>query len=305
MKERFENDGRSLLIEALKKQELVGGNEATAVALIEAGELVEFKPGEDLIVRGGQDNDAYFLVAGSVAILVKGTQVASRKAGTTVGEMAAIEPAQLRAATVSAEDLTVALKVSSPQLLRVGESHPQIWRPIARELSRRLYQRNELMAEPNEQPRLFIISSVEALTIAREIASGLQHDVLSTVWTDGVFFAGGYPLEALEAAVENSDFAVAIAQFEDIIQTRGETRPTLRDNVIFELGLFMGRLNRRRTILLQPSSRELKLPSDLHGLTTVRYLAGAEEDLPARLGPACNEIRKIVKKFGVRAHANL
>jgi CRP/FNR family transcriptional regulator, cyclic AMP receptor protein len=305
MKERFENDGRPLLVEALKKQELVGGDDAIANALVDVGQLVEFEPGKDLIVRGGQDNDVFFLVAGSVAIVVKGTQVASRKAGATVGEMAAVEPAQPRGATVSAEDLTVALKVTSPQLLLIGESHPQIWRPLARELSRRLYQRNDLMAEPNEQPRLFIISSVEALSIAREIASGLQHDVLSTVWTDGVFFAGGYPLEALEEAVENSDFAVAIAQFEDIIHTRGETRRTLRDNVIFELGLFMGRLNRRRTILLQPSSRDLKLPSDLHGLTTVRYLSGAEEDLPARLGPACNEIRKIVKKFGIRARANL
>ena len=120
-----------------------------------------------------------------------------------------------------------------------------------------------------------------------------------------MFFAGGYPLESLEQAVEESDFAVAIAQCDDIVKSRGKSRPALRDNVIFELGLFMGRLGRSRTILVQPKVRDLVLPSDLHGLTTARYELGSPDELAERLGSVCAEIRKIVRKYGIRPRTTI
>ena len=216
------------------------------------------------------------------------------------GEMAAIEPSQKRSATVVACDTVVALKVSSVDFMSVGREHPEIWLPIARELARRLLQRNDLIKPPNAHPKLFIISSTEALAVANEVHSQLQPDVFSTVWSEGVFFAGGYSLEALEKAVEESDFAVAIAQDDDIVETRGGKYPTLRDNVLFELGLFMGRLTRYRAFLVHPKVANLKLPSDLHGLTLTSYAPGPARDLPSRLAPACAQIRKIVKELGVR-----
>jgi predicted nucleotide-binding protein len=232
--------------------------------------------------------------------VIKGNEYRIRNAGQHVGEMAAIEPAQKRSATVVAHDKVVALKLTNAAFMSLGKTYPQIWLPIARELSRRLYQRNELIAPPNEYPKLFIISSAEALGVAREVQAQLDRDVFSTVWPDGVFFAGGYPLEALEKAVSESDFAVAIAQPDDVVESRGTTQPTLRDNVLFELGLFMGKLSRHRAILLHPRVTALKLPSDLQGLTLLSYTPGKPDELPARLGPACNEIRKIVKNHGVR-----
>jgi CRP/FNR family cyclic AMP-dependent transcriptional regulator len=194
----------------------------------------------------------------------------------------------------------VTLKISSADFMSLGRTYPQIWLPIARELSRRLHQRNDLIPPPNEYPKLFVISSTEALDVAREIQAQLEHDVFSTVWNEGVFFAGGYSLEALEKAVTESDFAVAIAQPDDIVETRGSKHTTLRDNVLFELGLFMGKLTRHRAILIHPRVTGLKLPSDLHGLTLASYAQGQPSELAARLGPACNQIRKIVKSLGVR-----
>ena len=276
-------DGAPDLIDALKRQEVAAGRGDIVAALIKHGALVEFAKGDRIIVEDGVDNDVFFLVSGSVSVTVKGKEVATRKAGEIVGEMAAIEPAQKRAATVTAHDTVVALKVSSAVFGSIGRDFPQVWKPIAQELSRRLYQRNHLIQPPNEAPRLFIMSSVEALPIAYEIQSALQHDVLPTVWTQGVFFAGGYPLEALEKAVRTSDFAVAVAQPDDIIETRGERHQTLRDNVLFELGLFMGVLTRFRTFLVHPKVPHLKLPSDLHGLGVLSYPAGKEEDLGSRL----------------------
>src|SRR5690242_14002889 len=90
MKERFEGDGHQNLIDALKRQELVAGDTNLANAFVKRGQLLEFHKGDKLITEGGEDNDIYLLVAGSVAILVKGNEVATRKAGQHVGEMAAI-----------------------------------------------------------------------------------------------------------------------------------------------------------------------------------------------------------------------
>lgn len=300
MKERFEGVGRQNLVDSLMHQELVSGAADLAEELATSGQVVEFSKGDKLITEGGEDNDIYMLLAGSVAIVVKRNNVAIRKAGQHVGEMAALEPAQKRAATVVALDTTVALKLTNAEFTSIGRNHPKIWLPIARELARRLLQRNDLIQPPNDYPKLFVISSTEALDVAREIQAQLEHDVFSTVWSDGVFFAGGYSLEALEKAVSESDFAVAVAQPDDMVESRGEKFTTLRDNVLFELGLFMGKLTRHRAILVHPRVKGLKLPSDLYGLTLASYAPGQPTELGARLGPPCNQIRKIVKDLGIR-----
>jgi len=301
MKERFEGQRRSTLIDALKRQELVCGDTKLAEAIADEGEIVEFAKGHRIISQYGEDNDIYFLIAGDVSIVIKGNEYTTRRAGQHFGEMAAIEPSQKRSADIVAHDTVVALKLRNPQLMSLGQSFPQIWLPIARELSRRLFQRNDLIPPPNEFPKMFVISSSEALSVANAIRTSLEPDVFSTVWSEGVFFAGGYSLEALEKAVSESDFAIAIAQADDIIETRGTRQPTLRDNVLFELGLFMGKLGRHRALLIHPQVDGLKIPSDLQGLTLLRYEPGsAPTDLPARLKVACDDIRSIVKNLGVR-----
>ena len=300
MKERFEVGGRAHLISSLLRQEFVCGDSAIADRFAAVGELHEFLAGRELIKEGGEDNDLYLLLAGSVAILIKGVQVNTRASGQHVGEMAAIEPSQKRSATVVAQDTVVALKVKSSDLMEIGQQFPQIWLPIARVLARRLFERNDLLTSPNEAPRLFIVSSVEALNIAYEVAAQLERTALPTVWAHGTFFAGLYTLEALENAVLQSDFAVAIAQADDVVEIRNSSHPTVRDNVIFELGLFMGRLSRHRAFLLHPRLLDLKLPSDVNGLTLVSYALGKPEDLSSRLTAPCHEIRKIIQRLGVR-----
>ncbi|MFZ0509497.1 MAG: TIR domain-containing protein [Methylocella sp.] len=300
MKKRFEGENRPQLIAALKRQEFACGRTEIAGALAVHGELVEFQPGENVIVQSGTDNDVYFLIVGVVTIVVNGAQIATRKAGEYVGEMAAIEPSLPRSATVLVLESVLALKISSAGFMEVGEQFPQIWLPLAQALSKRLYQRNSTISLPNEAPKLFIISSSEARPIAHGVRAGLEHDVFSQVWDDGVFFAGGYPLEALELQVAEADFAVAIAEADDVIESRSVKAPTVRDNVLFELGLFMGKLTRYRAILVHPKMTDLKLPSDLQGLTLVSYEPGDDATLAARLTPVCDQIRALVKKLGIR-----
>ena len=301
MKERFEGvHNRPQLVASLRRQDFAGGSLDIANALADAGELIEFKAGENIIVQHAEDNDIYLLVTGVVAIVVNGAQVATRLAGQHVGEMAAIEPSLPRSATVTALEPAVAVKLSSNTFLDVGHRFPALWLPIAQELSKRLLQRNKTISPPNPTAKLFVMSSSESLKVAHALRAGLEKDVFSTVWDDGVFFAGGYPLEALEKQVSESDFAVAIAEPDDISESRGKRAPTVRDNVLFELGLFMGKLTRYRTILVHPRVKDLKLPSDLQGLTLLPYEAGDAATIPARIAPACDAIRELVKRLGVR-----
>lgn len=299
MKERFLGLDRSNCIDALKRQEIVSGDVALANALDGLGTVVEFSPDEALLKQSDSSSDIFFLLAGTVSVIANGAQVASRRAGQHVGEMSAIEPSLPRSANVVATEKTVALRISSADFMKLGADYPKIWLPMARELARRLYQRNSMIPQPNEAPKLFIISSSEAIETAKAIRDNL-HDIYSTVWDNGVFFVSGYPLEALEVQVEQSDFAVAVAEPDDIVESRGARQRTMRDNVLFELGLFMGKLTRFRTILVHPRVQDLKLPSDLQGLTLVPYESGDPATIASRVASACTQIRGVIATRGVR-----
>jgi CRP/FNR family transcriptional regulator, cyclic AMP receptor protein len=102
MKGKFEGSGRSKLLEALLRQEFVSGDVKLANALAERGELLEFQKGKKLITEEAEDDDIFLLTSRSGAVIIKGNQINTRKAGQHVGEMAAIEPAQKRSASIVA-----------------------------------------------------------------------------------------------------------------------------------------------------------------------------------------------------------
>lgn len=74
--------------------------------------------------------------------------------------------------------------------------------------------------------------------------------------------------------------------------------PAPRDNVIFELGLFMGRLGKARAILMEQRGKDVKLPSDLTGITTIPYQFVKEGENAALMGPACNKLRDHINTLG-------
>ncbi len=140
MKERFEGPNEQNLIDALRRLEFADGDNDIASALKRNGELLEFANGDKIVVQDSEDNDILFLISGSVAIVVKGNHIATRKAGELVGEMAAIEPAQKRAADVVALETVVALKITSAVFGELGRSYPRVWHSIACILARRLHE---------------------------------------------------------------------------------------------------------------------------------------------------------------------
>jgi predicted nucleotide-binding protein/proteasome lid subunit RPN8/RPN11 len=290
------------LIEALRMQKIVHGDRTIAEALAAHGELIAFAPGQNIIEQGASDRDVFFLLTGKGQLVVNGVRMYCREHGVTIGEMSAINPSISRSATVEAVEPTVAWKVGHAQLADVGKAHPELWRFIAVDLASRLEQRNRYVNRINTRPRVFLICSAEALPVAKAIRIGLEHDAEVVIWSDDkIFPPGAYPIEALEEQVNASDFGVALAEPDDLVTSRDRKSATPRDNVIFELGFFMSRLGRHRTILLVPRLQEIKLPSDFKGLIPIAYEKGASGHDSVALGPTIDKINGLIADLGVRA----
>jgi hypothetical protein len=154
--------------------------------------------------------------------------------------------------------------------------------------------------ESDARSKAFIGSSSEGLPIANKIQELLSNDLSVVVWNQGtVFGLGSATLEALEAAVLEYQFGFFVFTPDDKLNTRGETNPVARDNVLFELGLFIGKLGRHRAFVIHPGKRAIVLPSDLLGITTASYDPD-EKNLAAALGPVCNRIRDAIRAARMR-----
>ena len=300
---RFQGEGgQARLITALRAQRIISDEEKLAQEIAKVASLLQVEPNtsaSEFIKQGATDNDIYLVLSGKVSVRVNGREVAVRGSGFHVGEMALIDPTARRSASVVAVEQTVLAKVSEASFASLAEQFSQLWRRLALDLAERLRQRGRFVSSPNPQPVLFIGSSVEKLSVAQEIQSGLAHDkMIVTVWTDGVFRASKTSVESLLATVRASDFAVLLIAPDDIVVSRDVESPAPRDNVVFELGLFMGLLGRERTLIVKPRGVNIKMPSDLLGFTPLEYAEGTPDTLASRVAPVCNEIRKTVQSLG-------
>lgn len=146
--------------------------------------------------------------------------------------------------------------------------------------------------------RLFVASSTEGLDVAYAVQHNLEHNLEVTVWPQGVFEPSKSSLESLIKALDSFDAAVFVFTPDDIVTMRGAEHHAVRDNVIFESGLFIGRLGRERCFFLTPhTGQPFQLPSDLIGVNPLTYNATRSDDnLRAATGPACQEIRTVFKR---------
>lgn len=150
------------------------------------------------------------------------------------------------------------------------------------------------------KPSIFIGSSSEGLKAAQAIEFQLQQEAEVTIWNEGFFGLGGSTLETLVNALERFDFAILVVTPDDLVISRDIPSQRPRDNVMFELGLFMGRLGRSRSFIVCNSADNLKLPSDLAGVTIARYDGNRSDgNLIAAVGPACTLIRNVVRDLGI------
>ena len=148
------------------------------------------------------------------------------------------------------------------------------------------------------QPRLFIGSSTEGLPIAYGIQENLEFDAETTVWKQGIFHPTRQTLVDLVAAMQSTDFAVFVFNADDVLMMRGKKFEATRDNVIFELGLFIGHLGVERCFFVQARGLDtLHLPTDLLGLAALTFNPERSDgNVVAALGTACNQIRRAMRE---------
>jgi Predicted nucleotide-binding protein containing TIR-like domain len=150
-----------------------------------------------------------------------------------------------------------------------------------------------------EKPSLFIGSSTEGLEFARAARTLLKDAAEVTLWNEGLFRLGDTVINQLASSASRFDFACLVLTPDDLVTSRQDETFGPRDNVIFELGLFMGNLGRERTFVVHQADAEVKIPSDLSGLITARYeWPRADENHQAAVGAACDGIRDQISALG-------
>lgn len=125
------------------------------------------------------------------------------------------------------------------------------------------------------KPRIFLGSSGKQEKLLQALTRGLGEIAQVEPWTT-VFNPGTSTLERLLELTRQVDFAAFVFAQDDWTTSSkapsaepGPGQASPRDNVVFEAGLFGGVLGMRRTFILHASGA--KLPTDLLGLTCVRY----------------------------------
>jgi hypothetical protein len=125
------------------------------------------------------------------------------------------------------------------------------------------------------KPRIFLGSSAQQEKLLQSLTQALEDVAQVDPWTTS-FNPGTSTLDRLLELTREVDFAAFVFAQDDWTTAHtpaptptGSGQASPRDNVVFEAGLFGGVLGMRRTFILH--ARGAKLPSDLLGLTCVRY----------------------------------
>jgi hypothetical protein len=149
-----------------------------------------------------------------------------------------------------------------------------------------------------DKPRIFLGSSGKQQKLLQALTRGLEDLAQVEPWTTS-FNPGTTTLERLLELAREVDFAAFVFARDDwttnsppASDPSGEGQASPRDNVVFEAGLFGAALGMRRTFILHASGS--KLPSDLLGLTCVRY----EATTAAEMRVVNQKLRKAIENEG-------
>lgn len=148
--------------------------------------------------------------------------------------------------------------------------------------------------------RVFIGSSVESLPIADAIAENLEFDAEVTIWRNGTFNLSSNALDDLITKSKSVDFSIFIFSPDDLTIMRSREKYVVRDNVVFELGLFIGAIGKNRCFIVKPRDVELHFPSDLLGITPTDFDANrSDDDLASSLNYSATQIKRAFKDQGL------
>lgn len=156
-----------------------------------------------------------------------------------------------------------------------------------------------MMNATDPRPSVFIGSSSEGLPVAKAFRDALSEAADATVWHEGIFGLGDGTLESLVAAAQRFDFAVLVLTPDDLVTSRKQRLQSARDNVLFECGLFIGKLGRHRTFIAFDRRTKIKIPSDLAGITLAAFgQTDSGDALSEQIKPAAAAICEAIGRQG-------
>src|SRR5262245_7748887 len=123
------------------------------------------------------------------------------------------------------------------------------------------------------KPTVFIASSSNktSLKITNIIASRLKTVADVRPWPSS-FFAGEVLIQKLIEISRSHDFGIFVFHTDDIAFIKRQKRFQVRDNVLFELGLFMGTMGHKRCFVVSPKNEPFfRKASDLEGIVLAPY----------------------------------
>ena len=144
------------------------------------------------------------------------------------------------------------------------------------------------MSTQNRRPNIFIASSTEGIEVARAVKQNFDEEADVEIWNEDIFKVNSNYLDTLLNRASFYDYVIAVFTPDDEAIIREKQVKVTRDNVIFEFGLFLGRIGPKRSFFLLQEGVELF--SDWSGIETAKFRV--TDNLVAAVGNACNKIRR-------------
>ncbi len=130
--------------------------------------------------------------------------------------------------------------------------------------------------------------------MANYVKEYLSKEFECLIWTDNIFKYNTSYLDTLLKSASLFDFGIMVATKDDYLKSRKKSFDAPRDNVIFEFGLFIGRLGSSRAFILQ--EKGTKLPSDLLGISIPSYEHNIDLSLSDSLNECLDRISETIKE---------
>jgi len=148
--------------------------------------------------------------------------------------------------------------------------------------------------------KIFIGSSSEGIKIANQVKDQINLELGDWIecetWENGgVFSLNKGTLESLVKASRKYDYGIMLASKDDVLIKRMKIFNVMRDNVLFEMGLFLGSLGLQRAFLI--THDKTSLPSDFNGVTIVKY---NDKNISDKIANVILEIKKTKESFNLK-----
>lgn len=129
----------------------------------------------------------------------------------------------------------------------------------------------------NKKLKIFVASSLEAKEEDKFVRTVLEENNIEAVTWKDIFHTGEFNLDSLLNITQKIHGAIIISTCDDKIWYRGTESMAPRDNILFEMGLFIKALGTKHVALVfckNENGDSPKIPTDIQGLNVIFFERG-------------------------------